>query len=65
LESERFEIETELFIKALQTGLVVKEVPSVEFARKNGTSNLHAVRDGLKIITRIIKEILFPFNQNH
>jgi glycosyltransferase involved in cell wall biosynthesis len=60
LESESFEIETELFIKALQAGLVVKEVPSTEFTRKNGASNLNAFRDGLKIFRRIAREIIYP-----
>jgi hypothetical protein len=60
LESEHFEIETELFIKALRVGLVVKEIPSTEFTRKNGTSNLNALRDGLKIFRRIAREIFHP-----
>ncbi len=56
LESDGFEIETEIFIKALDLGLVVKEVPSIEYARKNGNSNLHAFRDGLKIFRTILQE---------
>ena len=56
LESDGFEIETEIFIKALDLGLVVKEVPSIEYARKNGNSNLHAFRDGLKIFMTILRE---------
>ncbi len=56
LESEGFEIETEIFIKALELGLVVKEVPSVEYARKNGNSNLHAFKDGCKILAIVLKE---------
>lgn len=58
LESEGFEIETELFIKALDLGLVVKEVPSIEYARKNGVSNLHTFKDGFKILKTIFKEFL-------
>ena len=56
LESDGFEIETEIFIKALDLGLVVKEVPSIEYARKNGNSNLHAFRDGFKIFKTIFQE---------
>ena len=56
LESDGFEIETEIFIKALDLGLVVKEVPSVEYARKHGTSNLHAFKDGCRILKTIFQE---------
>jgi glycosyltransferase involved in cell wall biosynthesis len=55
LESDGFEIETEIFIKALDLGLVVKEVPSTEFPRKYGESNLHSLRDGFKILRTILK----------
>ncbi len=56
LKSDGFEIETEIFIKALDLGLVVKEVPSIEYARKNGISNLHTFKDGFKILKTIFKE---------
>jgi glycosyltransferase involved in cell wall biosynthesis len=56
LKSQNFEIETEIFLKALDLGLVVKEVPSTEFERKNGKSNLHSFRDGLKILRTIAEE---------
>jgi glycosyltransferase involved in cell wall biosynthesis len=53
LEADHFEIEAELFVKAKLLGLNVVEVPSVEYLRKNGTSNLHSFRDGLKIFQTI------------
>jgi glycosyltransferase involved in cell wall biosynthesis len=56
LKSDGFEIEAEIFIKAIALGLVVKEVPSVEYARKNGNSNLHAFKDGCKILATVLKE---------
>jgi glycosyltransferase involved in cell wall biosynthesis len=56
LESTGFEIETEIFIKALDLGLVVKEVPSIEYERKYGNSNLHAIRDGFRILKTILIE---------
>jgi len=56
LESDGFEIETEIFIKALDLGLAVKEVPSVEYERKYGVSNLHAFKDGFRILKTIIQE---------
>jgi glycosyltransferase involved in cell wall biosynthesis len=49
LESNNFEIEAEIFVKAKRLGLNVVEVPSVEYPRKSGKSNLHAFRDGAKI----------------
>src|SRR5208337_4837590 len=42
LESNNFEIETEIFIKAKKLGLKILEVPSVEYMRQNGKSNLNA-----------------------
>ncbi|MGA2683273.1 MAG: glycosyltransferase family 2 protein [Candidatus Bathyarchaeia archaeon] len=60
LKAEGFEIEAEIFIKALGLGLVVKEVPSVEYSRKNGNSNLHAFRDGFKILRTVLKEFFRP-----
>jgi glycosyltransferase involved in cell wall biosynthesis len=53
LESNNFEIETELFIKAKKLGLTVVEVPSWEFKRRHGKSNLHSFRDGFKILKTI------------
>jgi glycosyltransferase involved in cell wall biosynthesis len=56
LTSDGFEIETEMNIRALQTKLKVTEVPSFEHNRIHGTSNLNAVRDGLRILRTIGKE---------
>jgi glycosyltransferase involved in cell wall biosynthesis len=42
LQSDGFEIETELNVKALKAGLKVKEVPSFEDKRLNGSGNLSA-----------------------
>jgi hypothetical protein len=65
LESQNFEIETEIFLKALDLGLIVKEVPSTEFKRKNGNSNLNSFRDGLKILKTIIKEYVNSLSKRH
>lgn len=56
LESSGFEIETEMNLRAHITGLRVTEVPSVEAARIYGTSNLHAVRDGFRVLGQILRE---------
>jgi glycosyltransferase involved in cell wall biosynthesis len=53
LESNNFEIETELFIKAKKLGLNVVEVPSIEYERQHGKSNLNTFRDGCKIFKTI------------
>ncbi len=60
LESNNFEIETELFIKAKKLGLNVVEVPSWEFKRRCGKSNLHSFRDGFKIF-KTIAQASIPF----
>ena len=56
LESDGFEIETEIFIRP-DLGLVVKEVQSVEYERKHGTSNLHAFKDGCRILKTIFRKV--------
>ena len=57
LESNNFEIETEILVKAKKLGLQIAEVPSVELKRKNGKSNLNAVRDGFKILKTILQGV--------
>jgi glycosyltransferase involved in cell wall biosynthesis len=49
LESNHFDIEAEMFVKAQKLGLIVVEVPSIEYLRKSGESNLNSFRDGFKI----------------
>ncbi len=57
LESNNFEIEAEIFIKAKKAGLTVVEVPSFEYNRKTGQSNLHWFKDGTKIFRIILNSI--------
>jgi glycosyltransferase involved in cell wall biosynthesis len=59
--STGFEIETEQSILMIKAGLKIKEVPSFEELRKNGTSNLNAFRDGYRILNVIMKEYLKKF----
>ncbi len=56
VDASGFEVETLINIRAHRSRLVIKEVPSFEFARIHGQSNLHAVRDGLRILRTIIGE---------
>lgn len=58
LKSQNFEIEAEVFIKAKKLGLKVVEVPSIEYQRKNGHSNLDSFRDGFRILKTIIQEAI-------
>ncbi|MFF3440185.1 glycosyltransferase family 2 protein [Streptosporangium sp. NPDC002721] len=56
LDCDGFEIETLMNIRAAQAGLVIREVPSHERSRIHGASNLHAVRDGLRVLRTILRE---------
>jgi len=60
LDCTGFEFETLLNIRAAQAGLDVREVPSYEEQRLHGTSNLNAVRDGLRILRLILRERTGP-----
>ncbi len=60
LISTGFEIETEISIHAVQAGLRIAEVPSVELARQWGTSSLHPVHDGLRILRTMVRERVAP-----
>jgi glycosyltransferase involved in cell wall biosynthesis len=56
LSSTGFEIETEIVLRAERKGLRIAEVPSVELPRRNGSSNLHAGRDGIRVLRTILAE---------
>jgi glycosyltransferase involved in cell wall biosynthesis len=48
-----FEVETLINIRIAKAGLVVHEVPSYERDRIYGRSNLHALRDGIRVLSTI------------
>ncbi|MFE7776725.1 glycosyltransferase family 2 protein [Streptomyces sp. NPDC057445] len=56
LDCTGFEIETLMNIRVVKAGLRVQEVPSHEYLRIHGVSNLSAVRDGLRVLKVILKE---------
>jgi glycosyltransferase involved in cell wall biosynthesis len=56
LSSTGFEIETEIVLRAERKGLRIAEVPSVELPRRNGRSNLHAGKDGIRVVRTILAE---------
>jgi glycosyltransferase involved in cell wall biosynthesis len=51
-----FEVETLINVRIARAGLVVTEVASVEHERIHGQSNLHPVRDGLRVLRTIVSE---------
>lgn len=55
LTRDGFDIEAELSIKAHRAGFVVIEVPTFERDRNFGHSNLHAFRDGWKILLTVLR----------
>ena len=48
-----FEVETRLNMLATRSGLSVVEVPSFEYGRVHGESNLRVLRDGLRVVKTI------------
>jgi glycosyltransferase involved in cell wall biosynthesis len=58
LESDGFEIETELIVRAAKAGLRIAEVPSWELDRISGASNLQTFRDGWRVLGTMAHECL-------
>lgn len=58
LDGDGFEIETQMNLRALRAGLRVAEVPSFEADRIHGASNLHAIRDGWRVLKTMVRERL-------
>jgi len=56
LDCDGFEIETLMNVRALKAKLKVMEVPSFEAERIYGTSNLNAMRDGMRVLKTILRE---------
>jgi glycosyltransferase involved in cell wall biosynthesis len=53
-----FEIEAAINCRIGRAGLDVREVPSLERARVHGVSNLHAWRDGRRVLWTVLRERL-------
>ena len=58
ISCDGFEVETLMNVRAAKAGLTVREVPSVEHERIHGTSKLHPIRDGLRILRTVLRERL-------
>ena len=56
LWGDGFEVETLINIRVASAGLAVTEVPIFEHSTTLGVSNLHAFRDGLRVLRTIVYE---------
>jgi glycosyltransferase involved in cell wall biosynthesis len=56
LWGDGFEVETLIHVRVAKAGLSVAEVPSYEYSRIHGVSNLNATRDGLRVVRTILAE---------
>jgi glycosyltransferase involved in cell wall biosynthesis len=56
LWGDGFEVETLIHVRVAQAGLKVAEVPSYEYPRLHGASNLNATRDGLRVVRTMLAE---------
>jgi hypothetical protein len=55
LSATGFEIEAEMTVRAMQAGLRIAEVPSLEMPRRSGKSNLRAIRDGTRVLRTVLR----------
>jgi glycosyltransferase involved in cell wall biosynthesis len=55
LQAQRYDIETDLLLQAVQVGGRVVEVPVRRGARHHGASGLNPIVDGLRILGRILR----------
>jgi glycosyltransferase involved in cell wall biosynthesis len=58
IDCDGFEVETLIHVRIARAGLSVQEVPSMEYERLNGTSNLRTFRDGRRVLRTILTERL-------
>ncbi len=60
LTATGFEIEAQMAVRSHLLGLRVTEVPSMEAPRRNGASNLHPIRDGIRILRTMLANRAMP-----
>jgi glycosyltransferase involved in cell wall biosynthesis len=58
LQSDGYEIETEITVKGLRKGYVLKELPITVVRRRYGRSKINMLSDGKKIMSAIIRASL-------
>jgi glycosyltransferase involved in cell wall biosynthesis len=61
LSATGFEIEAEMVVRAMQAGLRIAEVPSLELPRRAGKTNLHSIRDGTRVLRAVLRGRRFQF----
>ncbi len=64
LWGDGFEVETLINIRIAQADLKVTEVPSYEYSRIHGVSNLNAASDGWRVLRTIIAERYYHHRRN-
>lgn len=55
LSATGFEIEAEMVVRSMQSGLRIAEVPSLELPRRAGKSNLNSIRDGIRVLRTVLR----------
>jgi hypothetical protein len=55
-----FEVEVLILCRAARAGLIIEEIPSFEQKRRQGTSSLNALRDGLRVANALFRERIAP-----
>ncbi len=56
IDCDGFEVETLLHLRALKAHLKIVEIPSIEYRRIYGKSNLHVFHDGWRVLRTIVRE---------
>jgi len=56
IDCDGFEVEALINIRMHQAGLKIAEVPSFEYQRIHGTSNLNTFKDGWRVLKTIVRE---------
>jgi glycosyltransferase involved in cell wall biosynthesis len=56
LDADGFEIETQMVVRATRMALRIAEVPSFEYPRRSGLSQLNTFRDGWRVLGTILGE---------
>jgi glycosyltransferase involved in cell wall biosynthesis len=56
LDADGFEIETQIVVRATRMGMRIAEVPSFEYPRRSGNSQLNTFRDGFRVLGTIFDE---------
>ncbi len=62
IDCDGFEVETLIHLRAHKAALKIVEVPSIEYRRIYGKSNLHAFRDGWYVLKTIVRERIRNFS---